>query len=494
MSDQQSKKEILKSTGILGSVQVLNIFIGILRIKVLAILLGPLGVGIAGIYQATVTIISSASGFGINFSGVRDIASASASGDGSKISRTVLILRRWALMTGLFGMLVMLIFCKPLSRLAFDDESYAWGIALLSIAVLLSALTGGNNALLQGMRQIRSMAKANIIGALLGLAGSVTIYYLWGLKGIVPALLLTFLTAQVAAWYFARNVSVNNVSLSLKDTYRDGLSMAKLGFFMVLATLMNHSFMYVVRAFIVQRGGLELAGYFIAAWTISATYIAAIFGAMGADFYPRLCVVQDDNRAVKKLVNEQTEIALLLTVPLIIGIISFIRLFVDIFYSKDFGATATILSWQLFGDFFKVLAYPIGFILLAKAKGKTLIAVELIWNLIFLGLIFFGWKYFGVKITGIAFLISYIIYLSVLFFSVKRLVGFSWTDSVVRYMAVFLTLLSLSFLSSIFLQRGWQQYTAGTVLFGAATSYSFYHLKKIINVGAFVKKLKAKFF
>ena len=74
MSEQDSKKQILKSTGILGFAQIFIILIGIIRVKVLAVLLGATGVGIAGLFQTTIDLLKSATGFGLGFSAVRDIA------------------------------------------------------------------------------------------------------------------------------------------------------------------------------------------------------------------------------------------------------------------------------------------------------------------------------------------------------------------------------------------------------------------------------------
>jgi O-antigen/teichoic acid export membrane protein len=97
-----SHKQIIKSTGIVGMSQVLTILIGIIRTKIIAVLLGPEGVGIVGMYQTTLTFIQSATGFGLGFSGVRDVAEASGTGDESRIATSIRILKRWAWITGAF--------------------------------------------------------------------------------------------------------------------------------------------------------------------------------------------------------------------------------------------------------------------------------------------------------------------------------------------------------------------------------------------------------
>jgi enterobacterial common antigen flippase len=461
-------------------------------VKVLAILLGPVGVGIAGIYQTIASIVSSATGLGLSYSGVREIAAAAATKDDIKISKATTILKSWTLATGVIGMAVTIIFCRPLSRLSFGNESYATGVALMSVGVLLTALTGGRTAMMQGFRRINSIAKANISGAFIGLIGAVFIYYAWRIKGVVPALLFTFFATQAATWYFSRQITIKKSKLTLRTTYKQGFPMARLGFFMVVTILMNNGFMYLVRAFIIQKSSLESVGHFIAAWTISTMYISAIFGAMGADYFPRLSGLLHDEAAMTRLVNDQTEIALLLTAPIIIGMVSFIRIIVNIFYSKAFGVTAEILSWQLLGDFIKVLGYPLGYVLIAKAKGKLVIATELFWNILYFGMIFFGWKVFGIKSSGIAFLIAYVANVACVFFLVRKAIGFGWSKNVLQYFLFFALLLFFAFLNSVASEGKLQQYIFGILLTVSAALFSFLELRKVVNIQRVIEKLKAQ--
>ncbi|HYH16365.1 MAG TPA: O-antigen translocase [Flavisolibacter sp.] len=440
MSDQESKKQILKSASILGSVQLINILIGIIRVKALAILLGPKGVGISGIYQTIVTLVSTATGFGINLSGVREVASADATGDRIEMGRKALVLHQWAWFTGLLGMLLTIIFSRQISRYAFGDDSYASGVVLLSIALVLVSVTGGLNAYLQGTRKIGELAKANIFSAILGLVAAVSIYYFWGSRGIVAALLATFTIGYFSTYFFYSKVKINSVKINLKESFQDGFGMVKLGLFLVASALSGNVMLFLVRAFIVKEGGLENVGYFIAAWTISSMYTSAIFSAMGTDFYPRLSGVADNNRAIIKLVNEQTEVALLLTTPIIIFMISFIGVVVNIFYSHEFAVTSTILNWQLVGDFFKVLGWPLGYILLAKARGKLFLLVELVWNFSYLVFVFWGWPFLGIESSGIAFVLAFVLNVSLAFLLVRKQIHFKWSRNVLVYITFFLPL------------------------------------------------------
>ena len=65
----------------IGGSQVINVVLAIVRTKGLAVLLGPSGVGLIGLYQGITSMVGTLAGMGIGNSGVRQIAEAAASGD-----------------------------------------------------------------------------------------------------------------------------------------------------------------------------------------------------------------------------------------------------------------------------------------------------------------------------------------------------------------------------------------------------------------------------
>jgi O-antigen/teichoic acid export membrane protein len=488
VTGQTSHKQILKSTGIIGGAQVITILIRIIRSKIIAVLLGPMGIGIAGLYQSTIDLVQSATGFGLNFSAVRDIAEAAGSNDDHRISRAILILRRWVWFTGLLGMVLTLVFCKPLSLYAFGNEKYTWGVAVLSAVLLMGALSGGQLALLQGLRQISTMARANVLGVVAGFCITVPLYWMMGVDGIVPAILLSAAVSLFLSWIYSRRVHVEPVAFSVRETFQGGLGMVRLGFFVVITGFVATATMYVVRGFVSNKSGIEGVGQFQAAWNLSSIYLAAVLNAMGTDYFPRLSAVNNDNTKVVQLANEQTEVALLVAGPLIVGMLSFMSLVVYLLYSSKFTETVSILHWQLAGTFLKVISWPIGFIILAKARGGIFIFTELCWNAIYLCLVYFGWKALGLEITGIAFLFSYFVYLAIVFVISRRLCDFLWSENCLKHIAVFGFAVFLAFLTSRYI-LGVKGYLVGGLLSLAATGYSYYELRKIVDMKTIIRKL-----
>jgi len=201
-SSQSSYIQILKATSLFGGVQLINIIIAILRSKITAVLLGPSGMGIIGLLSSTLGMIGSLTNFGLGISAVKDIASANALNDQTKVAEKVTVLRRLVWLTGLLGALMVLVLSPCLSRICFGNDSQTLGFAWLSITLLLSQLSSGQLVILQGMRRLRDLAKANLWGNALGLVVTVPLYYVWGVDGIVPSIVGTSLLVLALSWYF----------------------------------------------------------------------------------------------------------------------------------------------------------------------------------------------------------------------------------------------------------------------------------------------------
>lgn len=483
-----SKKQILKSTGVLGFSQLIVIIVGIARVKVLAVLLGATGVGIAGLYQNTIDLIRAATGLGIGASGVRDIATSAATGDQQKLSGSIKVLHFWSWLTGILGMLVAILFSRQLSLWAFDSPDYAWGIAVLSIAILFSSLSEAQSALLQGVRKIRAMAAARVAAAVAGLLGSVVIYYIWGVRGIVPAVLFVAVVGWVWNWFYTRSIITVPVAMAPKQVFRRGKAMVVLGIYLTLGSVLGKGVMYLVRSFLVHEGGLESVGYFVAAWSISYMYLSAVFNAMVGDYFPRLSAVQNDHPQMARLVNQQAEVAILIVAPIVTLMVSLIEIVVRVFYSKEFGTTAQILNWQLLGDFFKALSWPMGFILIAKGKGRIFLLMEFAWSAVYVLGVYVLWPHMGIAATGVSFLTAYAIYTGILVWVSRRLINFRLSPLVLRHVAVFLPLLLLAFLAQQFLGRFYGP-LAGSIAAVFAAFYSFHWLKDILPLHKLASRL-----
>lgn len=482
----KSKRQIIKSTGIVGTSQVFTVALQIVRTKIIALLLGPTGVGLLGIYNNIVDMVRNATGLGINFSGVREIAQACGSNDESTVAKKTLLLRRWAYITGGVGALALILLCYPISIFSFNTGDYALPIACLAIAVFFTSISQAQIALLQGTRNLVSMAKASVVGVLLSIVIVTPIYYFWGIDGMVVAIILMAVSNFLLSHYFVSKLKIAKSELTLRETFDSGKEMVKLGFASAISGIIGTIAMYYVRSFISSHGSIDDVGYFQASWSISNVYLLSVLNAMAADFFPRLSAVNSDNVKVNKLVNEQTEIALLIGGPLIIAMFTFSSLIITILYSSEFTMSAVLLDFFVVGSFFKLLSWPICIISGAKGAIKQILISEISWNVVFIGLIWLLWGSMGMKGIGLAYILSYIYYLVILFILVNPLSGFRWDSINLRHILFYgisLLIVVTGVLISI------HKIYIGAIILIVTFIYSYKYLKRIINIHEVVKKI-----
>ena len=143
---------ILKYTGVFGGVQGLNIVLGLVRTKLMALLLGPSGMGLASLFNTTVGFVSQATNLGVAFSAVRHISELYDQGNEAALVHYIKVVRGWCVLTALVGMLICVAIGPFLSQTTFAWGDHSLHFMLLAPAVGMLAITGGETAILKGMR------------------------------------------------------------------------------------------------------------------------------------------------------------------------------------------------------------------------------------------------------------------------------------------------------------------------------------------------------
>jgi O-antigen/teichoic acid export membrane protein len=430
--NKNSYKRIIKSTSIIGGSQVIGILINIIRTKIMAVALGTTGVGLFGLYQSLLELIRNLSSFGINYSSVKDIAASRAVDDPLRLTRSIQIVKRWGVGTGILGFTIVLIFCIPLSLLTFGNKSHAAEIAFISISLLFTSIAQCQNAIMQGMQQISNMAKATIFTAFISTIITIPFFVIMGPSGIIITIILTSLITLVTNLYFSRNIKITKVKITNQESFASGLGMAKLGLFMVINSFLATATMYLTRRFLAAKSGIDSVGLFQAAWTISNIYVGIVLNAMLADFFPRLSSDTTDSIKMNRLTNEQGEITLILGAPLLILLLSISSIVMRLLYSLDFLPALPILRWQIIGSFFVLISWPIGVIFLAKGKGHYSVTLDVIGSIIYLLSSFIGFEKYGIKMFGIGYFIRAIISIPVSLIMAFKLTRFSFSKKMIE--------------------------------------------------------------
>jgi len=445
--------------------------------------------GIAGLLTATTGMITGLTNFGLGTSAVRNVAEANAQDDRQKISIVVTTLRRWVWITGSLGAFVTLILAPWLSELIFGNKDYTYAFMFLSLTLLFSQLSAGQNVILQGTRELRYLARSNVLGALLGLVITVPLYYYFGLQGIVPALVIASIVTLSLSWYFARKVVVDKTRLTFKETWQEGKSMLSMGIMLSLSGLITLAASYLLQLYIGRTGGVEDVGLYNAGFAIIGTYVGLVFTAMSTDYYPRLSGVAHSNQLAKEIINQQAEIAILILAPILMTFFVFIHWGVQLLYSSRFISINGMIQWAALGMFFKAASWAIAFLFLAKGASRVFFVNESVANAYVLILNIIGYKHWGLDGLGISFLLGYLIYLSQVFLICNRKYMFNFNKDFTIIFFAQLTCAVICFCVVKFVSNPYQ-YIAGSVLIILSAVYSFNELDKRLEFRRVILKLK----
>ena len=403
-----SYSHVLKYTGIFGGVQGLNIVVSLVRNKLIAVLLGPNGMGLASLFNTTVNFISQATNFGISFSAVKHVSELFERGDEAAIAHFVKVVRAWALLTALIGMLVCVVVGPLLS-----DYTFAWGdhtlhFIMLAPAVGLMAITGGEMAILKGARQLRSLAVIQIFNVLAALVISIPIYYFYNQTGIVPVIVLMALISMLLTIRHSYRLYPLQLS-GANGVLGEGMAMVRLGVAFVVAGVLGSGAEMLIRSYLnVVSGDLDVVGLYNAGFMLTITYAGMVFSAMETDYFPRLSSVNSDVAATNLTVNRQIEVSLLIVSPMLAALIIGLPILIPLLFSSKFLPMVGMAQVSVFAMYIKAVSLPVSYLTLAKGDSVGYMVLEAIYDVLLVVLIIFGYGQWGLLGTGVALSLSYV--------------------------------------------------------------------------------------
>lgn len=449
--DNSGYASTVKSTWLIGGSSAINLLIGAVRYKFLAILLGPAGIGLMAAFQSIISMANTLSCFGLANSGVRQIAEASGSDDPAKISRTIAALRRVVKILGIVGTLVLAALCVPVSILTFKTPDYAWSIAILSATVFFYSVSAGQSALIQGLRKISYISRLNVFGALFSTLAGIPFVYFFGLNGLVPFLIVIPVVSLLTSWWYARKIHIEPARLTWRETFHESRGMLRIGFAFLASNLAEVFTTYLILVQLIRFMGAGSAGQYQAAYMIAGLYAGFILQAMGTDFYPRITRAAEDNSKCNRMMNEQVEVSLLMSGPGVMITLALAPVVIHVFYAASFTPAIILLRWLAIGVIFRIATWPLKYLVIAKGRGSLYVITQVSANAVQIIMAYVGIRYLGLEGAAMAFVAMCVLYFAMMTLVARKLSGFAWSGINMVYGAIILVVSVAVFLASVFL-------------------------------------------
>lgn len=397
-------KRLLKVTTLFGSVQGLNILMNLIRAKLAAMLLGPAGIGLNSIYNETREFIHSTTNLGMDQSGTREIAKSTGAPD---LADSVTLTRSWIMLLAVFGMLVTAIFAYPLSWMLFSDGDHTWQIVALSPAVAFSTLTCGELTVLRGLQQMKTIAGVSVLHVVLGVLTTIPLYYIWGMDGIIGALVLMTLSLAVVTMIYSYRIHPPKFCF-VKAFLAKGRQMLVLGMSFVIAGFIANLGKLAVKAYINVNGSLDDVGLYSAGLTLTLMISNVVFASLENEFFPRLSSIFMDKTQRYLAIVRQMKVGLAIITPITIVAIVLMPWIVPILLSDEFSTIVPMAQIASVGLIFRALYLPAALVPMAAGESKIYLLLQAVSYVSFVPAIILGYHFGGITGTGIGLLVNHI--------------------------------------------------------------------------------------
>lgn len=395
---------VVKAIGVFSSVEFIKLLCGVIRTKLVAVLIGAAGVGVISLYNSTLEMLRSVAMLNLGQSAVREI-STSGGDCRAAVAHEV---ERTGLWLGIMAAVVTALLSPLLSLLAFGSPAHSWAFCVLSLSLLAGAVTDARTAVLQSFGQIKFLARVSLLGAVSGTLLAVPTYIMWRMDGIVPVILIY--SATTLFFLMRYKVSRPEAVLSRSDAKALRRRLIGLGAWLTVASAMGFAALYILRIWLNAAAGVDAVGKFQAGFTIVNTYAGVLFTAIAMEFYPRLAGVIRSGRATSVMVGHEIAIALWILIAVVPVFLCLQTLIVRVLYSSEFLIVLQFTAIAIGATIFRAISWCFSYVILARADGRVYLITEgaSAVSLVVFGAI--GWTAFGFYGLGLAYLLQYVLF------------------------------------------------------------------------------------
>lgn len=474
-----SYKKIIKTTGVVGAVQVIKLFFGLIRNKLIAYLFGPAGLGVWSLYLSFTEMIQSVSSLGLEKSSVKQIAQNHE--NQYQRNLTIQVAQFSLIIFSLICTVIVAIFSAEFSKNLFGTTDFKLGILVCCLVVFINSLASVYSSILNGLSEIKALAISQLIGILVGNIIVFSLLPFFKLNAVPFYLLIIAISALLPTYLSVRKLKIPLVKASLVEIFQNLSMLMKVGFAFWFSAMFMTFITYLINIYLKDNFSIEVVGIYQASWTISNLYVGIILSSMGVAFFPKICRTINNKKESISIINEQIEFGLLVSLPFIIGIFIFAPMILTILYSSEFADGASIIRWQMLGVTIRLLGFPFGYVLMAKGKSVQYILAQFLFNGLNYG--FMIWVIFtlGFAGLGINYLFAYIIYGVIVGFLCYRGIGYKFSDFLVKIIVIYIALFACATAALYFFDSR-TLYVSGACIVLTAAYYAYYQLVQKLNI------------
>lgn len=416
---QVFSSDLVKVSFLNGISTVIRMFAGLVSTKVVASVVGPVGIALLGQLTNFTTIVMSLANGGIT-TGITKYVSEHA-GQDDKTRSYIGTAFRVTFISSLVTGLVIIFGASYFSEQILKDSAYRSVFYILGFTIIFYALNALLLAILNGFKEYKLFVKINVVSSLTSLVFSVGMALAFGLMGaLISAVtfqsvvfVITLVLVSKTPWF--------SWSMFFGGVNRKAIYNLVQYSFMALASAIIVPFsQLLVRGAIAETISVNDAGIWEGLNRISGMYLMVVVTSFSVYYLPRLAELKSNFEIRKEVVSVyQLMIPFLLIASLSIYV--FRDLLISILFTAEFSKMRSLFLFQLVGDILKMSGWVLGYLMVAKAMARTYIFMEILNYSLFVILSYVLLPRYGVAGATMAYATGHFIYLTGMFFIFRKM-------------------------------------------------------------------------
>jgi PST family polysaccharide transporter len=444
-------EKLIRLISIIGSARLIGLLIGFARFKILAIYLGPYGLGVIGqagnlLLLANVLVL-----LGIRRGVTKYLGEFTQPGRQDKLNSFIYTTFSFITPITILGGFICFLSSSMIAGRIFDDSSFGPLIRILSLAIPFMAMTFMLDCFLQGAKDIKGYSLAYILRGCLSLAILLPLAMIGNLKGAVTAVALgAVISFLVTSRAFKKKFSITFRQLSLAAFDRHILAkVLKVGSVVFISAAGFNLSLLLVRSLIIHSLGMADQGIFQAAYGLVSTYWQFLAACLLIYVTAHLSQLKTD-LAVTEEFNKVFRLGLLGFIPIGMVILIFKEPILSLLYTAQFARAGDILPVFVIGSFFRVISWMIGLVFIPLSRLRPFLFLQLITQVIYVILSFLLLPLFSLQGVMISYLASYAILSGTFYLYLKRSINFKFLpENRALFLSSLIALCLISLLTSL---------------------------------------------
>ena len=406
-------KILFKNTSYLILTRVVKFSVGFIRAKLIAIFLGTFGTGIIAQLTQVTELMARFTVSGMTDGLVKEIAESDKDDIEFRNKFAVFVKTYISIVSVVLVLVVVvcLFFSRQLTIYFFGDDKFRNFLLIGLAAFPILVINGISFAMLRSFKEIKYIARTELIVLVLNIIIFIPLIFIWGLTGAAIYIALAYISTLVVTHYYAKKIILRRLDINLSFILRAKINrkvikelflFASFGLTAGVALIVTDA---VTRVIIVNKLGVNEIGIYTPVIIWTSLFAGLIMPSISTYLYPRYCESKSNTEMVN-LMNDSLRFVTLLMIPFILLSIPIRFQIIPFFYSDEFVSAGIYLPWHFLGILFYMWMYIFDQAMKPTGRIKTSGVVIIIMSIMDVLVVYLLTPYIGLYAFMLKFLIS----------------------------------------------------------------------------------------